>query len=54
MYRLEFITSLPPPFQKKEPKLKLNAQFDYPTVWLEGATGTSFCEPCETQMNTGP
>lgn len=54
MYKLEFITGLPPPLQKEEPKLKPNAQFDYPTVWLKGATGTSFCGPCETQMSTGP
>lgn len=53
MYRLEFITSLPPPLQKKRTKTEAKCSV-WLSVWLEAATGTSFCGPCETQMNTGP
>lgn len=50
-YRLEFIASWTLPLKKiKEP----NAQFDYPIVCINGATGLCFCGLYETQRTLGP
>lgn len=54
MHWVQFITSLPPPLQKRELKQKPNALLGYPVIWLQGAPGTLFHGPREPQMSTGP